>query len=98
MLHAKPRRSHAPDPVKLLDVQLSALIFLLARCVHRPCDGASAQLALNHLEMLSHNREAGALLRQTAARLAGQWSRRLDAAEAAGPLQTPGPGTASQLH
>ena len=98
MLHAKPRLSSAPDPVKLLDVQLSALIFLLARCVHRSCDGASAQLALDHLEMLSHNREAGALLRQTAARLAGQWSRRLDVAEAAGPLQTRGPATGPQLH
>jgi len=51
MLHAKPRPSCAPDPVKLLDVQLSALIFLLARCIHRPFDGASAQLALDHLEM-----------------------------------------------
>lgn len=98
MPHAKPRPSRAPDPVKLLDVQLSALIFLLARCVHRPCDGASAQLALDHLEMLSHNRDAGALLRQTAARLAGQWSRRLDAAEAAGPQPAPCPETASRLH
>jgi hypothetical protein len=98
MLHAKPRPSRAPDPVKLLDVQLSALIFLLARCVHRPCDGASAQLALDHLEMLSRNREAGALLRQTAARLANQWSRRLDAAVATGPLPTSCPAAAAKLH
>ena len=48
--------------------------------------------------MLSHNREAGGLLRQTAARLAGQWRRQREGAEAAGALQTPCPGIASQLH
>ena len=93
-----PRPSRAPDPIKLLDVQLSALIFLLARCVHRPCDGASAQLALDHLEMLSHNREAGPLLRQTAARLADQWRRQFGGEEAAGAPQPSCPGIASRLH
>lgn len=83
MLHAKTRTPSAPASANLLDVQLSALIYLLARCAGRPCDGASAQLALDHLGMLASNAEASALLRQTAGRLADQWRRRAVAADAA---------------
>lgn len=102
MLHAKNRAPSAPEPVKLLDVQLSALIYLLARCVQRPCDGASAQLALDHLRMLSCNGEASALLRQTAGRLAQQWQRRGPApaatADEGGPPAAPCRGDGPRLH
>ena len=83
MLHAKSRAPSAPASANLLDVQVSALIYLLARCARRPGDGASAQLALDHLGMLARNVEANALLRQTAARLADQWRHRPDAADVA---------------
>jgi hypothetical protein len=82
VLHAKSRAPSAPASANLLDVQVSALIYLLARCARRPCDGASAQLALDHLGMLARNVEASALLRQTAARLEDQWRRRADATDA----------------
>lgn len=82
MLHAKSRGPSAPASANLLDVQVSALIYLLARCARRPCDGASTQLALDHLGMLARNVEASAMLRQTAARLEDQWRRRADATEA----------------
>ena len=56
----------------LIDVELSALVYLLTRCAK---DGAPAhqRLALQHLEQMAANRMAPPVLRRTAGRLARQW-------------------------
>lgn len=72
-----PANDAAPPPVApelpaLIDVELSALVYLLARCAR---DGTSAhqRLAVLHLEQIAANGMAPPVLRRTAGRLARQW-------------------------
>lgn len=73
MLHEDLADSASPSPGELLDLQLSALLFLLTRCASRPGDRAAARLALEHLDLLARNPQASVLVRRTAARVARQW-------------------------
>lgn len=73
MLHEDLPDGAAPNAGELLELQLSALLFLLTRCAMRPGDRAAERLALEHLDLLARNGEAPLLVQRTAGRVAGQW-------------------------
>lgn len=73
MLHEDLAEASSNCSGDLLELRLSALLFLLSRCACRPGDRAAARLALEHLELLGRNPEAPLLVRRTAERVAMQW-------------------------
>jgi hypothetical protein len=95
VLHEDPAERASPSPGELLDLQLSALLFLLTRCACRPGDGAAMRLALEHLELLARNAEAPQLVRRTAGRVARQWR---EDTEPAGDPAACGPCCRPRLH
>lgn len=96
MLHEDLSADGAPPSAgELLELQLSALLFLLTRCACRPGDGAAMRLALEHLELLGRNGEAPALVRRTASRVAKQWR---EEAEPPGESVPAGPCCRRRLH
>ena len=56
-----------------LDLELSAAIYLLARCAQCPGDAARIRLAVHHLERVACHASASPLLRQTAGQIAAGW-------------------------
>jgi len=74
-----------PNAGELLELQLSAVLFLLTRCACRPGDGAAMRLALEHLEGLARNGEAPVLVRRTASRVARQWREETEPAGESAP-------------
>ncbi|MBA3598296.1 MAG: hypothetical protein H0W40_13120 [Methylibium sp.] len=96
MLHEDLSAEGAPPSAgELLELQLSALLFLLTRCACRPGDGAAMRLALEHLELLGRNGQAPVLVRRTASRVAKQWREETEPAGESGP---PAPCCGRRLH
>jgi hypothetical protein len=96
VLHDKPADcASPPSSDELLELQLSALLFLLTRCARHPLDGVAARLALEHLELLARNGEAPLLVRRTAGRVAKQWR---DEVEPAGDATPPAFCCRRRLH
>ena len=96
MLHEDLSAEGAPPTAgELLELQLSALLFLLTRCACRPGDAAAMRLALEHLELLGRNGQAPVLVRRTASRVARQWRQE---AEPAGESAAAAPCCRRRLH
>lgn len=96
MLHEDLFVDEAPPSAgELLELQLSALLFLLTRCACRPGDAAAMWLALEHLELLGRNGEAPVLVRRTASRVAKQLR---EEAEPAGESAPTAPCCGRRLH
>ena len=73
MFLAKNDEEQAAPTGEALDLELSAAIYLLARCAQCPGDAAQVRLAVHHLERVACHASASALLRQTAGQVAAGW-------------------------
>ncbi len=73
MLPARNKHHRRTTEADALDLELSALVYLLARCAQCPGNQEQTRLALHHLERVACRPDVSPLLRETTSRILAWW-------------------------